>query len=67
MSVLSTLANQASLVIQKIELLENLKEQVDILEATLQELQQAQAELMQSEKPASISLLGRRGPGDQSE
>ena len=57
LSVLSTLANQASLVIQKIELLENLKEQVDILEATVQELQQAQAELMQSEKMGSIGLL----------
>ena len=57
LSVLSTLANQASLVIQKIELLENLKEQVQILAATVQELQQAQAELMQSEKLASIGLL----------
>lgn len=57
LSVLSTLANQASLVIQKIELLEDLKKQVIILEATVQELQQAQAELMQSEKMASIGLL----------
>lgn len=57
LSVLSTLANQASLVIQKIELLENLKEQVQILEATVRELKQAQAELMQSEKLASIGLL----------
>lgn len=57
LSVLSTLANQASLVIQKIELLESLKEQLKILEATVLELQQAQAELMQSEKLASIGLL----------
>lgn len=57
LSVLSTLANQASLVIQKIELLEDLRKQVIILEATVQELQQAQAELMQSEKMASIGLL----------
>lgn len=62
LSVLSTLANQASLVIQKIELLENLKEQVEILEATVQELQRAQAELMQSEKLASIGLLAGGWP-----
>lgn len=55
--VLSTLANQASLVIQKIELLDDMKNQVDVLATTVQELRQTQAELMQSEKLASVGQL----------
>ena len=57
LEVLTTLATQASLIIQKTDLLDNLKNQVEILAATVEELRQAQAELMQSEKLASIGQL----------
>ena len=52
--VLSTLANQAALVLRKIELWEDLQEQVAKLEGALAELRQAQAELVQSAKLATI-------------
>jgi len=57
LGVLSALANQAALAIQKHELLDDLRNQVDILAATLEELRQTQAELIQSEKLASIGQL----------
>lgn len=57
LSVVATLASQASLVIQKVELLDNLRHQVGMLASTVEELQLAQAELMQSEKLASIGQL----------
>lgn len=57
LSVLSTLANQSALVLQKIELWEDLQEQVVKLENALIELRQTQAELVQSEKLASIGQL----------
>ncbi|HUV05052.1 MAG TPA: ATP-binding protein [Armatimonadota bacterium] len=57
MDALSALANQASLAVQKMELLDDLRSQVDVLGATVQELRQARAELLQSEKLASIGQL----------
>lgn len=57
LQVLSTLANQASIVVQKIELLGSLRNQVKILAETVSELKQAQDELVQSEKLASIGQL----------
>lgn len=57
LGVLSTLANQCSLVIQKADLLSDLRNQVEILASTVEELRQAQAELKQSEKLASIGQL----------
>lgn len=55
--VLSTLANQAALVLRKIELWEDLQRQIVKLEEALAELKQTQAELVQSEKLASIGKL----------
>lgn len=55
--VLSTLANQSALVLRKIELWDNLQEQVVQLEKALSELKQTQSELVQSEKLASIGQL----------
>ncbi len=57
LSVIATLANQASLVIQKVKLLDSLRDQVDKLASTIEKLHLAQAELMQSEKLASIGQL----------
>lgn len=57
LSVVATLANQAALVIQKVKLLDSLRDQVDKLAYTIQKLHLAQAELMQSEKLASIGQL----------
>jgi len=57
LQVLSTLANQTALVLRKIELWENLQKQVVMLEQALSELKQAQAEVVQSEKLASIGQL----------
>ena len=57
LGVLSTLATQASLIIQKTDLLDDLRNQVEMLAATIKELKLAQAELMQSEKLASIGQL----------
>ncbi|HPP73805.1 MAG TPA: ATP-binding protein [Armatimonadota bacterium] len=57
LSVVSTLAGQAAMVLQKIELYGNLQEQVAMLQDTLQELQKTQAGLIQSEKLASIGQL----------
>lgn len=57
LGVLSTLANQASLVIQKTQLLDDLRNQVAILASTVEELRQTQAGLIQSEKLASIGQL----------
>lgn len=57
MRVLSTLANQSALVLRKIELWEDVQRQVVKLEQALAELKQTQAELIQSEKLASIGQL----------
>lgn len=57
MGVVSTLANQTSLVLQKITLLDSLRYQVELLEATVEKLRRTRAELMQSEKLASIGEL----------
>lgn len=57
MASLSTLANQASLVIEKTDLLDDLRRQVDALADTVNELRRTRAELLQSEKLASIGRL----------
>lgn len=54
MRVLSTLANQTSLVLQKLKLWEDLQKQVVKLEQALLELKETHNELIQSEKLASI-------------
>jgi len=55
--VLSTLANQTALVLRKIELWEDLQEQVIKLQQALADLKRTQAELIHSEKLASIGQL----------
>jgi signal transduction histidine kinase len=55
--MVGTLANQAALALRKIELWEDLQEQVRRLEQALIELKQTQAELIQTEKLASIGQL----------
>lgn len=57
LGVLTALANQASMVIQKTDLLDDLRSKINTLAATVRELNQAQEELMQSEKLASIGQL----------
>lgn len=57
LEVLCTLANQASLVIQRTDLLDSLHRQVEILESTVEELREARAQVVQSEKLASIGQL----------
>ncbi|MBI2844255.1 MAG: GAF domain-containing protein [Armatimonadetes bacterium] len=57
LDLVSTLAGQAALVLQKIQLYEHLQEQVAVLRETLDQLQKTQAELIQSEKLASIGQL----------
>ena len=57
LDALCTVANQASLAIQKVDLLDNLKNQVEMLAAAIKQLRQTQAELLQSEKLASIGQL----------
>lgn len=57
LEVLCTLANQASLVIQKMDLLDGMRRQVEILESTVEELREARAQVVQSEKLASIGQL----------
>jgi len=54
---LSTLTNQASMVIQKIDLLEELRSKIDTLATTVGELRQTQEGLIQSEKLANIGQL----------
>lgn len=57
LSMVSTLAGQAAMVLQKIGLYDNLQKQVAMLEETLTQLKKTQAELIQSEKLASIGQL----------
>jgi signal transduction histidine kinase len=57
LAVISTLAGQAAMVIQKIELYDNLQEQVAMLREALEELRKTQAGLIQSGKLASIGQL----------
>ncbi|MCL5102642.1 MAG: ATP-binding protein [Armatimonadetes bacterium] len=57
MAALSTLANQASLVVEKMDLLDHLRHQVETLADTVRELRQTRAELLQSEKLANIGQL----------
>lgn len=57
LEVVYTLANQASMVIQRCELLESLEGQVKALANALEELRRTQAELMHSEKLATIGQL----------
>ena len=57
MAALTTLANQASLVIEKMDLLDHLRHQVETLADTVRELRQTRAELLQSEKLANIGQL----------
>ncbi|MHB0913683.1 MAG: ATP-binding protein [Armatimonadota bacterium] len=57
LGVLSTLASQTSLVIQKTELLDNLRDQIEKLAFTVEELRQAQVTLVEAEKLASIGRL----------
>ena len=57
MSALSTFANQASLAIEKMDILDDLRNQVETLANTVGELRQTRAELLQSEKLASIGQL----------
>lgn len=57
LAVISTLAIQTAMFLQKVDLYASLQEQVVILRDTLQELQQTQAGLIQSEKLASIGQL----------
>lgn len=55
--VLTALANQASMVIEKTDLLDDLRSKISALAATVHELKQTQEELIQSEKLASIGQL----------
>lgn len=57
LAVVSTLAGQAAMVLQKIELYRHLQKQVQMLEEALSQLKKTQAELIQSEKLASIGQL----------
>ncbi len=57
LSVVSTLAGQAAMVLQKIELYDDLQKQVVKLEEALNQLKKTQAELVQSEKLASIGQI----------
>lgn len=57
LNTISTLAQQASMVIQKIELYDNLKQQVTMLSEALDQLHHTQAELIQSERLACIGQL----------
>jgi signal transduction histidine kinase len=57
LAVVSTLAGQAAMVLQKIELYEDLQRQVVKLEEALNQLKKTQAELVQSEKLASIGQI----------
>lgn len=57
LGLLSALANTASLAIQKAELLIELMDKIDMLAATLIELQRTQAGLMQAEKLSSIGQM----------
>ncbi|MDO8682008.1 MAG: GAF domain-containing protein, partial [Armatimonadota bacterium] len=57
LNIVATLAQQASMVIQKIELYQNLEMQVIRLRETLEELNHTQAELIQAEKLACIGQL----------
>ncbi|MEN6519569.1 MAG: ATP-binding protein [Armatimonadota bacterium] len=57
LSAVSTLASQAAMVLRKIELYDNLQEQVAMLRDALNELKTTQAGLIQSEKMASIGQL----------
>lgn len=56
-AVVSTLAGQAAMVLQKIELYEDLQRQVVMLKEALGELRETQASLVQSEKLASIGQI----------
>lgn len=57
LGVFTALANQASMVIQKTDLLDDLRSKISTLAATVRELKQTQEELVQSEKLASIGQL----------
>lgn len=57
LGVLTTLSNQASLMIQKMDLLDDLHSKINKLAQTLGELNQTQKGLIQSEKLASIGQL----------
>ena len=57
LSLLLALANQVSLAIQKVELLDDLRNKVETLAAIVTELKQTQAELMQVEKLSSIGRV----------
>jgi signal transduction histidine kinase len=57
LAVISTLAGQAAMVLQKISLYDSLQKQVVMLEDALSQLRKTQAELVQTEKLASIGQL----------
>ncbi|MDO8589078.1 MAG: ATP-binding protein [Armatimonadota bacterium] len=57
LNTIATLAQQASMVIQKIELYQSLEQQVLKLSEALEELSKTQAELTQADKLASIGQL----------
>lgn len=57
LSLLLALANQVSLTIQKVELLDDLMNKVQMLADTVTELKQTQAELLQAEKLSSIGRM----------
>ncbi|MHB1457962.1 MAG: sensor histidine kinase [Armatimonadota bacterium] len=57
LSLLLALANQVSLVIQKVELHNDLMHKIDTLAITVTELKQTQAELVQAEKLNSIGRM----------
>ncbi|MEN6372900.1 MAG: ATP-binding protein [Armatimonadota bacterium] len=57
LAAVSTLATQAAMVLRKIELYDSLQEQVAMLKDALEELKTTQAELIQSEKMASVGQL----------
>lgn len=57
LNTIATLSQQASLVIQKIELYESLEQQVARLSQALVELSKTQAELLQADRLASIGQL----------
>jgi len=57
LSVISTLANQISLAVQKVELDASLRHQIDLLASALEDLRKKQAELIEADKLASIGQL----------
>jgi signal transduction histidine kinase len=57
LGTITTLSQQASMVIQKIELYDNLEQQVAMLSEALDQLHRTQAELIQSERLACVGQL----------